>query len=147
MSTSHDSRLKKVVSGDVTIDKPNTNDRKPCFRERIQVQGSGLLFDLPVSHTHSPCGSLHRVLLLRSPLIYVHVWTLDRRCDLLDPIQSTRGVTKLWVDDQEECLRTWTKTSKRSHHFAYSARRWFTSRTCSRVYAETSNVCSSPSGT
>ena len=133
---------------------PGCNDRQTYTRtivsrisERTQIQGLGLLFDLLVSHSLSPCDNLHRVLLLQSPLIYVHVWTLDWRSDLRDPIQSARGVTKLCVDDQKKCWRTWTKTSNRSHHFAYSARRWFTSSTCSRAYIETSNVCSSPSGT
>ena len=144
MSTTHYSRLKEVVSWDVTIDKP-IRATVSLIRRKDQVQASGLLFHLLISHTHSPCRSLHRVLLLQSPLIYVQIWTLDRRSYLFVIIPSTRRVTKSSVD-YEECSRTWTNISKRSHHFAYSARYRFTSSTCSRVYVEASNVCSSPSG-
>ncbi|SRR6266702_86071 len=96
----HRSRLPLQRSGILGCNdrQTYTSDRKPCFGgDRIQVQGSGLLFDLPVSHTLSPRGSPHRVLLLQSPLIYVHIWTLDWRSDLFVPVPSARGVTKVWV--------------------------------------------------
>jgi hypothetical protein len=112
----------------------------------VKLQANlSLRFDLFICHPLSVVLGFHLMFLLQTPFIYGQIRTYAQRGDLVIP--SRRYGKQQQRNCRIDSLHTWTQISKRSHHFVYSASRRLTSSICSKVYAERSNIPSSPDGT